>query len=132
LIKIADYTERLDRLVNFGLGEAAEDEFDRICEQLFGATVDDLTDADYERLTDFEGDLTGKINIGYCRSLGYDLIIRDRVPVPDWREFAIMIVAQNEGLLPTTPEERAQRRLEAEAAEFLLSDQKHGTGHAAR
>jgi hypothetical protein len=73
-------------------------------------------------LTISEGDLRSRVTINYCRSLGYDLIIRDRVPVGDWEDFAAMIVAQDEGLLPKTPEERAKRRLESEAAEFLDGD----------
>jgi hypothetical protein len=119
MIKIADYTEKLDRLNNFGRDDDAQREFDRICEQLFGATLDDITDEDYARFDRFEGDLSKKLNIPYCRSLGYDLIIRDRVRVLEWEDFAVMIIAKDEGLLPKTPEERAKRRLEAEAAEFL-------------
>jgi hypothetical protein len=122
LIKVADYTEKLDRLNNIGSDSAddeADAEFDRICEELFDATVADIIQADLDRL---EAKVTDpKATITYCRSLGYDLIIRDQVPVVDWEDFAIMIMAKAEGLLPKTPEERAERRLEAEAAEFVLS-----------
>jgi hypothetical protein len=123
LIRIADYTEKYDHLKNFRRDDEAEDEFDQICEQIFGATIDDINDEDYERLFGFHGDLSEKLTIDYSRSLGYDLLIRDRVRVSDWKSFAAMIVAQNEGLLPKTPEERAARRLEAEAAEYLEGDQ---------
>jgi hypothetical protein len=65
------------------------------------------------------GDLYDLLTIEYCRSVGYDLLIRDRVPVTDWEDFATMIVAKNAGLLPKDAEERAQRRLEAEAQDFI-------------
>lgn len=122
MIRIADYTEKLDRLNSFGRDSEAQREFDRICEQLFGATLTDITYEDYRRMTDFRGDLREKLDPDYCRSLGYDLIIKDRVPVPDWEDFAAMVIAKHEGLLPKSPEERAQRRLEAEADEFLYGD----------
>jgi hypothetical protein len=35
--------------------------------------------------------------------------------------FALMVRAKVEGMLPKTPEERAQRRLEAEARDFKAS-----------
>lgn len=122
MIKIADYTEKLDRLNSFGRDSEAQREFERICEHLFGATLADITDEDYSRMTDFRGDLHEKLNTDYCRSLGYDLIIKDRVRVPDWEDFAVMVIAKHEGLLPKSPEERAARRLESEAAEFLYGD----------
>jgi hypothetical protein len=118
----SDYTERLDRLRRLGRDDEAEGEFDCICEALFNATIDDISERDLARIFDFDGDLRKKLSVSYCRSLGYDLIIRDRVTVIDWEDFAAMIVAQDEGLLPKTAEERASHRLEAEAAEFLTAE----------
>lgn len=114
MIRIADYTKQPDWLKNFR-PEDVQREFDQICIRLFGATEDDIRSADYKRMTMF-GDLYKKVNPDYCRSLGYDLMIRDRVRVTCAEQFAIMIVAQNEGLLPKTGEERLQRRREEEAA----------------
>ena len=117
MIKLADHTSRLTlmRIENKDHedSEEADDEFDRVCERLFNATIDEIDDTDFDRLLDS----VDRNSIGYCRSLGYDLIIGALVPVPYWEKFAIMIIAQNEGLLPKTPEERAQRRLEIEARE---------------
>jgi hypothetical protein len=56
MIKIADYTEKLDRLNRSGRDNEANRKFDRICEQLFGATLDDITEEDYSRIAVFGGD----------------------------------------------------------------------------
>jgi hypothetical protein len=87
--------------------------------ELFGATLDDISEDDYEQLTEYGTPLYDRVTDEYCRSLGYDLFISGRVRVTYHRQFAMMVVAQSEGLLPKTGEERAIRRLEAEAAEFL-------------
>jgi hypothetical protein len=42
-------------------------------------------------------------------------MIRDGVPVRDWENFAKLIVAKAEGLLPKKPTEPAGRRPRAEA-----------------
>jgi len=77
------------------------------------ATLDDIDETDFDRISH---DI-GRHSIRDCRSLGYDLIIDALVPVPYWEDFAIMVIAQSEGLLPKTPEERAKKRLEAEGRE---------------
>jgi hypothetical protein len=106
LIRIADFTEHLDRAER---DDEAKREFDRICEWLFGATLDDISDADYERFEPAR-DLSHKVTVEHCRELGYDLIVRDGVPVRDWESFAKLIVAKAQGLLPKSPAERAERR----------------------
>jgi hypothetical protein len=55
MIRIADYTEKLDGLNNFGCDVDAKREFDRICCQLFGATLDDISADDYARIDNFGG-----------------------------------------------------------------------------
>ena len=94
MIRIADFTEHLDRAE----GDEAHREFDRICEWLFGATLDDISDADHARF-EFSQDLWRKMTVEHCRELGYDLTTRDRVPVRDWKDFAKLIIAKAEGLL---------------------------------
>jgi hypothetical protein len=120
LIKLADYTARIDRLKNTGYEDEAEYEVDQLCERLFEATLEDLTQADYDRITDISGELRHLRTIEYCRSCGYDLIINARVRVSYWEDFATMIVAKTHGLLPKTPEERARRRAQIEAEELEL------------
>ena len=105
MIRIADFTEHLDRAEG---DDEARREFDRICTWLFGATLDDISDADYKRFA-APRDLWHKITVEHCRELGYDLIIRDRVPVRDWENFAKLIVAKAEGLLPKNPDEPGSR-----------------------
>jgi hypothetical protein len=97
--------------------DEAHREFDRICEWLFGATLDDISNADYERFESPQ-DLWYKMTIEHCRELGYDLIIRDRVPVRDWENFTKLIVAKAEGLLPKNPAEPAGRRPRAGAEDL--------------
>ena len=104
MIRIADFTEHLDRVDRH---EDANREFDRICEWLFGATLDNISDADYKRFESPQ-DLWYKMTVEHCCELGYDLINRDGVPVRDWENFAKLIVAKAEGLLPKNPAERAE------------------------
>jgi hypothetical protein len=115
MIKIADYVERLGRLDD---EHQIRQEFNAICEKLFRATLDDIAEKDLERFQ-VGGNLYRYRNIVVCRELGYDLLIQDRVAVPGWEDFAIMIGAKHEGLLPDSAEERMKRRLEAHRAEFL-------------
>jgi hypothetical protein len=106
LIRIADFTKHLERAAR---DEEANREFDRICGWLFGATLGDISDADYARFQAPQ-DLAHKITVEHCRELGYDLITRDGVPVRDWESFAKLIVAKAEGLLPKKPAKRAEGR----------------------
>lgn len=123
MIKITDYTQKLDRL---NAMEGSEDdidaEFERVCEELFGATLDDISDDEFERINQVF--MTQDEWVKYCRSQGYDLTYNGYAPVPHWESFALMVMARAEGLLPATPAERMERRLAAEAGEFVRNKDK--------
>jgi len=128
VIKLKDYTDKLHRLHHMG---ASEDkivaEFDRICEVVFGATLDDVSDPDRDRLRWEPADVNAPEahpwfpSVAYCLDHGVDLRISNNHPVRYWEHFAQMVRARVLGMLPATPEERAQHRLQAEAREFQES-----------
>jgi hypothetical protein len=128
MIKLRDHTDRLHRLHHLGASEEEiVAEFDRICEAVFGATPDDVSDDDWNRLywdqdaSDHEMLLPWFPSVDYRLDQGIDPRISSNHPVRYWEDFARMARAKELGMLPKTPEERAQRRLEAEAREFQRS-----------
>lgn len=90
--------------------------FDRACVEVFGATMDDLSDADLERLNRFVAMWQRQEMIAYCRAHGYDLLVQGYNHTVHYHEqFALMVRAKVEGLLPQRPEEKAARRAANEA-----------------
>jgi hypothetical protein len=115
MIKISDHTDRLHQLIHT---EASEDAITAEVDQLFGATVDGISEEDWHRLQVETSIWFREEMIAYCQEHGFDPLIGPNHPVQYLKDFALMVRAKVEGMLPKTPEERAQRRLEAEARRF--------------
>ena len=99
--------ERCYRTLYFGSDDPTP-AFDRACAEVFGATMDDLSDADLDRLERLQWGRQEMI--AYCREHGYDLMVqRYNITVQYYEQFALMVRAKVEGLLPRTPEEKEAR-----------------------
>lgn len=97
---VADYTERLSLLRDLHCDDdAADHEFNRVCRQVFGSTLDDIQVPDEEwdqwRL-DSEA-----WSIARCRAAGYDLTLTSAMEVTDSEDFRLMVRAMAENLLRT-------------------------------
>jgi hypothetical protein len=117
LIELKGHTVELQRLCETGApDERVNAEFDRVCMTLFRATLGDILQRDWERLN--TSDLNGSWSSAageYCRQHGYDLLLSSDHPVCLWEYFAMMVRAKVRGMLPQSPEDRALRRLAADA-----------------
>jgi hypothetical protein len=120
MIRVAEYTEKLDRLTTFESDDAL-DELNRVASEVLGVTFADVFYEDVERVTALIPTPAHAITI--CRKFGYDLVTADDVPVVCWQDLAMLIIALNDGTIPNDPGARAVRRLEIEAADFLHRDQ---------
>lgn len=120
MIKLAEHTERLDRLMAMNEDDPEIDhEFDRICRVLFGVTEEDISDENYEAIY---WTVRGAAQaIKACRRFGYDPMIAANVPVKSVEWFAVLIIAIHTGKVETDPEKLVELRLEREADEFVSS-----------
>ncbi len=118
MIRLDDYTEKLGRLNNWGLYDEAYAEFNSVCMKILGVYLHDLFDEDCERLGEMVPDCAKAIRV--CRAHGYDLSAHDSTGgVPGWRAFAVLILAKAEGLVPTIPTLRRERRLAIHAEQLI-------------
>jgi hypothetical protein len=88
--------------------------------------MDDLSDADLVRLNNFVSRWQRQEMIAYCRTHGYDLMVQGHnITVRYHDQFALMVRAKVEGLLPQTDEEKATRRAanEAERMDRALAEE---------
>ena len=113
MIKLAQYTKELDRLAALELDEEADQEFERVAHELLGIDFGDLFDADVERIETLVP--SPGIAAGVCKSLGYDITGNATPTVMHWWAFSVLIVAKSEGIVPTDPAARAERRAAVEA-----------------
>ena len=106
LKRISLYCGELERLHAWsGADEDIDREFNRVCQTIWGYTLDDFDDDDLtERDHKWLDGLTPKKAYVFALKHGYDLGDYEDM-VSDWWGFAWMILAEVRGLL--TPERRA-------------------------
>jgi hypothetical protein len=118
MIRLDDYTAKLGHLNKSGLYDEAYAEFTVICTKVLGIYLHDLFNEDCERLGEMVPDCAQALRI--CRAHGFDLSSRGNEGiVPGWRAFAILILAIAEGLIPSIPTLRRERRLAILAEELI-------------
>jgi hypothetical protein len=118
MIRFSNYTEKLGRLKKTGLYDEAYAEFTSICQRVLGVYLHDLFDEDCVRLGEMVPNPAQAIRL--CRAYGFDLSTNDGTrAVPGWHAFAILILAKAEGLIPTIPTLRRERRLAIYAEQLI-------------
>ena len=89
--------------------------------ELLGIDFGDLFDAEVERIETLVP--SPGIAAGVCKSLGYDITGNGTTTVMHWWAFSVLIVAKSEGIVPTGPAERAERRAAVEADDLANEDE---------
>ena len=118
MIRFDHYTGKLGRLKETGLYDEIYAEFTSVCTKVLGIYLHDLFDEDCERLGEMVPDAARAIRL--CRAYGFDLSTNDGThAVPGWHAFAILILAKAEGLIPTIPTLRRERRLAIHAEQLI-------------
>jgi hypothetical protein len=118
MIRFGNYTEKLGRLNKTGLYDEAYAEFTSVCLNVLGVYLHDLFDEDFERLGEMVPNPAQAVRL--CRAYGFDLRTNDGTRVvPGWHAFAILILAKAEGLIPTIPTLRRERRLAIHAERLI-------------
>jgi hypothetical protein len=118
MIRLDNYTEELGRLSKTGLYEEIYAEFTSVCLKVLGVYLHELFDEDCKRLGEMVPNPAQAIRL--CRAYGFDLSTNDGTPaVPGWHAFAILILAKAEGLIPTIPTLRRERRLAIHAEQLI-------------
>ncbi len=103
---ISLYCEELERLHLWGSDEEIDREFNRVCQVIWGYTLDDFDDDDISAEDHRWLDrLTARKAYVFALKHGYDLGDYEDM-VSDWWGFAWMILAEKRGLL--TPAQRAR------------------------
>src|SRR6516165_1575004 len=108
LIRVGTYTSKLEWLHLWGTDEEIDNEFNSVCQSIWGYTVDDFDDDHIPKEDhDWLDKLTSRQAYRYAASKGYDLgdYVNGEI-VSDWWGFVWMILAKDRGLL--TPEKRAE------------------------
>lgn len=117
MIRLDDYTEKLGHLNDAGLYDEAYAEFTCICMKILGVYLHDLFNEDCKRLGEMVPDSAKAIRL--CRAHGFDLSTDDSgAAVPAWQAFAILILANAEGLIPSIRTLRRERRLAIHAEQM--------------
>jgi hypothetical protein len=107
LIRVGTYTTELERLHLWGTDEEIDREFNAVCQNIWGFTLDDFDDDCLAKEDhDWLDELTARRAYRFAAENGYDLgDYASGEMVSDWWGFAWMILAEKRGLL--TPEQRA-------------------------
>ena len=107
LIRVGTYTTELECLHFWGIDEEIDREFNAVCQNIWGFTLDDFDDDCLAKEDhDWLDELTARRAYRFAAENGYDLgDYASGEMVSDWWGFAWMILAEKRGLL--TPEQRA-------------------------
>ena len=119
VIRIADHCDRLHRLNHLERWDDSDEEFDRICMDVFGFTTEEIpAEAIEELLSDIRSQSSA---LAEARDSGFDLTLNGYAPVADWEDFYVLVLAKTRDLVPADPFERARIRLENEAHDFKMN-----------
>jgi hypothetical protein len=115
-IRIVDFCDELHRLNHLDKWDEGDCEFDRICRDVFGFTIEEIPT---EQLNALDQELCMQAEaLRVARQAGFDLTLNGFAPIPDWEDFWTCVRAKVRGLVPDDPLERARIRLENEALNF--------------
>jgi hypothetical protein len=116
-IVVADHCVRLAFLILEDQEDEIDDELDRVIEKLFGASLDDVLDSNWNAFQDEDWEFEAAANRAY--NMGYDLRSAPNLPVQEWEYFWFMILAGERGWIAQTDEQRTEVRLKNDSEEFL-------------